>query len=57
MKKPEVLMLVTGSLFEQVFRTETLGKLGSFAEAIIPAEKGVEWKELLPTAQGIITSW
>jgi phosphoglycerate dehydrogenase-like enzyme len=57
MKKPEVLMLVTGSLFEQVFRTETLEKLDSFAETIIPAEKGMEWKELLPTAEGIVTSW
>jgi len=57
MKKPEVLMLVTGSLFEQVFRSETLEKLDSFAETIIPAEKGAEWKEFLPTAQGIITSW
>ena len=50
-------MLVTGSLFEQVFRSETLEKLDSFAETIIPAEKGAEWKEFLPTAQGIITSW
>jgi phosphoglycerate dehydrogenase-like enzyme len=57
MKKPEVLMLVTGSLFEQVFRPETLEKLDSFAETIIPAEKGAEWKEFLPTAEGIITSW
>jgi len=50
-------MLVTGSLFEQVFRSETLEKLDSFAETIIPAEKGAEWKEFLPTAEGIITSW
>jgi len=57
MKKPEVLMLVTGSLFEQVFRSETLEKLDSFAETVIPAEKGVDWKKLLPTAEGIITSW
>lgn len=57
MKKPEVLMLVTGSLFEQVFRAETLQKLDSFAETVIPAEKGVDWKTLLPTAEGIITSW
>jgi phosphoglycerate dehydrogenase-like enzyme len=57
MRKPEVLMLVTGSLFDQVFRSETLEKLDSFAEMIIPAEKGAEWKEFLPTAEGIITSW
>jgi len=57
MKKPEVLMLVTGSLFEQVFRPETLQKLDSFAETIIPAEKGADWKDFLPTAEGIITSW
>jgi phosphoglycerate dehydrogenase-like enzyme len=57
MKKPKVLMLVTGSLFEQVFRSEALQKLDSFAEVITPAEKGVDWKEFLPTAEGIITSW
>jgi phosphoglycerate dehydrogenase-like enzyme len=56
-EKPEVLMLVNGSLFEQVFRGEALEKLNSFAETIIPAEKGVSWEECLSTAEGIITSW
>jgi len=56
-QKPKVLMLVTGSLFEQIFRQETLEKLDSFAETIIPAKKGLPWREFLKTAEGIITSW
>ncbi|MFC1714592.1 hydroxyacid dehydrogenase [Candidatus Poribacteria bacterium] len=56
-QKPKVLMLVTGSLFEQVFRPETLKELSSFAETITPAEKDIPWKEFLPIAEGIITSW
>jgi len=50
-------MLVTGSLFEQIFRQKTLEKLDSFAEVITPAEKGAPWQEFLSTAEGIITSW
>jgi hypothetical protein len=56
-EKPEVLMLVTGGLFDEVFRRETLEKLHSFAQVIVPAEKGVAWEACLPTAEGIITSW
>ena len=56
-KKPEVLMLVTGGLFDEVFRQETLEKLHSFAQVIVPAEKGIAWEACLPTAEGIITSW
>jgi len=56
-QKPKVLMLVTGSLFEQIFRQGTLEKLDSFAETIIPEKKEQSWREFLPTAEGIITSW
>jgi len=55
--KPEVLMLVTGELFAQVFRSETLAQLGTFAEVVAPAEKDTPLAALLPTAQGVITSW
>ena len=56
-KKPEVLMLVTGNLFEQVFRQETLKKLASFAEIVSPAERDTPWQACLPTAEAIVTSW
>jgi len=56
-KKPEVLMLVTGSLFEQIFRQETLEKLNTFAELVSPAERGIPWQQCLPTSQAIVTSW
>lgn len=57
MKKPEVLMLITGGALERIFRPETLKKLDSFAEVIMPEEKGVPWRECLPTAEAFITSW